>query len=266
MLYGKFTSAVERRGYYPAVVQSGNRYAYCGNMPTAYIDRNGLNITLPDFSDNSDPRFTDLQQLTDNILIVDPLSGQVSILSQTDDEHVQRPTGTNLVRELIANPTETRIVVTPYESKHEQEAVFDNKKNLVGTINMVYYNPDQQSEVLTVKNKQAITPGYIALGHELIHSYRALNGLSTRELGWVYPKWRGEVEVPRRDGKTHQHEVEEFKTVGVPYTTELSKYSNDGIDYVDPSNKCINAFTKNKYTENILRLENLLPMRAGYGE
>ena len=266
MLYGKFTSAVERRVYYPAVVQSGNRYVYCGNMPTAYIDCNGLNITLPDFSGDSDSRFTNLQQLTDDILTVDPLSGLVSILSQTDDEHVQRPTGTNLVRELIADSRETRIVVTPYESEHDQEAVFDNKKNLVGIINMVHYNPNQQSKVLTVKDKLAETPSYIVLGHELIHVYRSLNGFSTSEFGWVYPKWRKEVKVPKYEGKIYQHKVEEFETVGVPYTTELSKYRKNNIDYVDPSNECINAFTKNKYTENMLRLENLLPMRAGYGE
>ncbi len=42
MLYGKFTSTVERRVYYPAVVQSENRYVYCGNKPTNRIAPFGL--------------------------------------------------------------------------------------------------------------------------------------------------------------------------------------------------------------------------------
>ena len=46
MLYGKFTSAVERRVYYPAVVQSGNRYAYAGGNPVVAIDSNGLEIVI----------------------------------------------------------------------------------------------------------------------------------------------------------------------------------------------------------------------------
>lgn len=48
MLYGKFTNTVERRVYYPAVVQSGNRYVYCGNKPTRYLDKNGLDAILID--------------------------------------------------------------------------------------------------------------------------------------------------------------------------------------------------------------------------
>ena len=48
MLYGKFTSAVERREYYPAVVQSGNRYAYAGGNPVRYYDPSGLVVTAWD--------------------------------------------------------------------------------------------------------------------------------------------------------------------------------------------------------------------------
>ena len=53
MLYGKFTSAVERRVYYPAVVQSGNRYAYCGGNPVAYTDSIGLDKDLDDYINNN---------------------------------------------------------------------------------------------------------------------------------------------------------------------------------------------------------------------
>ena len=42
MLYGKFTSAVERRVYYPAVVQSGNRYVYAGGNPVRFYDPSGM--------------------------------------------------------------------------------------------------------------------------------------------------------------------------------------------------------------------------------
>lgn len=41
MLYGKFTSAVERRVYYPAVVQNGNRYVYCSANPIRFTDSHG---------------------------------------------------------------------------------------------------------------------------------------------------------------------------------------------------------------------------------
>lgn len=50
MLYGKFTSAVERRVYYPAVVQSGNRYAYGINNPVCNTDRTGLAVHVGEFS------------------------------------------------------------------------------------------------------------------------------------------------------------------------------------------------------------------------
>ena len=45
MLYGKFTDTVEKRVYYLAIVQSGNRFAYCGNNPIGWYDPRGLVVT-----------------------------------------------------------------------------------------------------------------------------------------------------------------------------------------------------------------------------
>ena len=64
MLYGKFTDTVEKRVYYPAVVQSGNRFTYCGNNPIGWHDPWGLVVSEWDKKHLTEEEIRDIENCT----------------------------------------------------------------------------------------------------------------------------------------------------------------------------------------------------------
>ena len=250
-----------------SIMQANTLYAYCGNCPVIFVDSSGHDITLPGITDQEDPRFIALQQLTDDELTVDFLSGQVSLKQQASEEHMTKPTGTNLIREVLNHPEMVEIITTDGGSRKIPVGYYDEKNDKLYTNIVIEYNPNQKGKVPTVKG-MLDTPNYIVLGHEIIHAYREQNNLMSapNEKGWVYPLWEDDIPilwVTLEDGTTTLYfdDVEELQTVGLPYTkgTNVSLKST-----VDKSNKCNNAFVKYDYTENALRVENQIPIRTRY--
>ena len=239
-----------------------NWYAYAAGNPVRYSDPSGLFIVLTGIEDESDERFVALQQLTDDTLKVDFLSGHVSIGTQMSDEHVLRPTGTGLLREIIASNQGVEIIFTKGGSITEMIQVTDDCGNISYTDIVIYYDPNQSGFTPTARGVSK-TPGYIIMGHELIHAYRGLNRTFVPQgAGFVYPLWEDEIYV---GNKKKGDDIEELETTGLPYTTftETTKIDKDTLS-VSKFNPCQNAFTGNTYTENALRAENLLPLRFRY--
>ena len=61
--------------------------------------------------------------------------------------------------------------------------------------------------------------------------------------------------------------IEELQTVGVPYFYNSNAQVDlgvEGLPYWNKRNKYYNAFTSLKYTENALRVENMVPIRLRY--
>ena len=65
MLFGKFTSSAMRSVYYPAIVQSANRFAYCLNNPIGWYDPWGLVVTAWDKINCTSDELALLQELTE---------------------------------------------------------------------------------------------------------------------------------------------------------------------------------------------------------
>ena len=238
-----------------------NWYAYAAGNPVRYSDPSGLFIVLTGIEDESDERFVALQQLTDDTLKVDFLSGHVSIGTQMSDEHVLRPTGTGLLREIIASNQGVEIIFTKGGSITKMIQVTDDCGNISYTDIVIYYDPNQSGFTQTARGESK-TPGYIIMGHELIHAYRGLNRtLVTEGQGVVYPLWEDEILVK---DKNDVYDIEELETTGLPYTTFTTDTRFEKNSSVSKFNPCQNAFTGNTYTENALRAENLLPLRFRY--
>jgi len=268
MLYGKFTNTVERRVYYPAVVQSGNRYAYCGNMPIKYTDTSGYSILLTGTEEEREISFSQLQKLTDDTLTYDRSTGWVTI--ETFSTNVLRPDGTKLVSDLILNDefelTISRVNLendgcyTDYGTNGALIKMNDwTEKADSGWYYMVWEGDnklkfDESTKTFSSEGHVKAEPhgevAYIILGHELLHATHHMNNDFPSDSLPV--RYFNKATLSFEDDyKERFNSAEEYRTTGISYRLPNSSnpyktYHPEGI------------------TENSLRAENGLRIRIIY--
>lgn len=224
-------------------------YAYCAGNPVRYVDPDGKKIKV---TGNSQSVLSQLQKLTNNHLVIEK-DGMVSIGSGKENVGKSLTKGTALVSNLVNSDKVVTIngsnkgsnyesidygkygADTPMQQKQLRERgyggeAFDSRINL---------NLSEKDDVLTASAKKNGSPEltdqefHIALGHELVHAYRTMNGLTAKGIG----KYRIQG---LDEGNFTQAPYEELYTVGI----------------MNPLN-CI-------YTENYLRLEQGYTYRLKY--
>ena len=135
-----------------SIMQANALYAYSGNNPIMFVDPFGTTVTLTGITSEDDPRFVALQELTDDELTVDFLSGQVSIVTEAEGEELIRPTGTNLVRDLVNDEEVLQVVLTDGVSEATAATIYDENGNMVGLDNFIInFNSNQDGSVMTIK-------------------------------------------------------------------------------------------------------------------
>ena len=213
-------------------------YAYCAGNPVKLIDPDGEKLVLAGNRQERMKVLKFLQKLTNDNLFVNRKTGMVTIGGKRwDNRNKNLKTGTSLLRDVINNKHTTTI----YQNTDEERSSIALEpwgrkefKHPAGTLpgSDVQIDIDLSPTTNTVRNpktnrsENGYTPAEITLGHELIHSLRYMEGISTSEKE-DYKYTDGAYLVTEKS----QH-VEELQTIG------LGRYRN-----------------KYRYTEKMLRRE-----------
>ncbi len=214
-------------------------YAYCLNNPVSNIDPDGRKIVLTGNRAQNLAVLTELQKLTNDQLAVKRHSGVVFIRKHGNyyNKDLQLTKGTELISELVNHRRTMEIEAGEFNKEADKYPL--DAVNGKGTNVKVSYNSENLPIILTQDRKsgkslyEKILP-HIALGHELIHGLRAMNGVASSNNKNEKYQYRD------TDGEVYQTtaSTEELETVGI-----TGNY---------------------RYTENMLREEEKLNERLRY--
>ncbi|WP_232211119.1 RHS repeat-associated core domain-containing protein, partial [Prevotella conceptionensis] len=222
-------------------------YVYCAGNPVKLIDPDGEKLVLAGNRQERMKVLKFLQKLTNDNLFVNRKTGVVTIGGKRwDNRSKNLKTGTSLLRDVINNKHTTTIY---QNTDDERSAIALEKwgrkefKHPTGSLpgSDVQIDIDLSPTTNTVRNpktnrsENGYTPAEITLGHELIHSLRYMEGISTSEKE-DYKYTDGTYLVTEK-----KQSVEELQTIG------LGRYRN-----------------KYKYTENMLRREHNFQQRLSH--
>ena len=228
----------------------GNWYTYCANNPVRFTDPSGLIITSTEA--DSKTIIPLLRELAGNSLEFKYEDGQIKITKTYDTKnHV----GQTLVSDLINSSETVNVNVGGIELTNDDGTTSMNTWCMYNATDtdpiQVYIDPDdtlglgtrgtyvRQSDGTVIEED---IPNFIHFGHELVHSWRDINGLFVNS-------WDEVGLIPYDDPRLWREE--ELQTMGINYTV-------NGI-------AARNYSTYNGIiSENGLRLENELNTRVSY--
>lgn len=223
-----------------------NWYVYCNNNPINFIDPLGLKIEIKGTSNQQSAMFEQLQLLTDDKLIFNSRTGNVSYKAS---DSVEREVATNLVRDIIDNDIKVGMI---FNNEPMYKSIFgtataskyDSKGDI--TVLDIYFDteftPGVWSYIENEGYQEVALPAFMCLGHELVHVIRRMTGVQ-RE-----PHIKGYYVGGPQPGKTLLRVAtpEELETSGIDYYKAIYG-SLVSAKYVEAS--------KFYYSENALRLE-----------
>ena len=208
------------------------------NNPVNSIDPDGRKIVIAGNREQRLRVLTELQKLTNDKLGV-KYNGVVTIMANgTKNRGMKLTAGTSLISELVGH--KRTVEITPGNRYREFGKYRRDEFNGKGTDTEVWYDFDTPVSTIarnrkTGKRTKENIPPHIALGHELIHAYRGMNGDAKDPNSMtLYKDTECFINAP----------IEELETTGI---------------------KAIDDCTRNyKYTENKLREEESLNERLRY--
>ncbi|MDE5987425.1 MAG: hypothetical protein K2H16_09155, partial [Prevotella sp.] len=216
-------------------------YVYCMNNPVNSIDPDGRKIVIAGNREQRLRVLTELQKLTNDKLGVHRKHGTVIIMTRgTRNTGRKLTAGTSLISELVDH--EKTVSIIPGDSYRERGIYRKDELNGKGSNAKVWYDFDTPVPTIvrdrkTGKRIKENIPRHIALGHELIHAHRSMNGVAkdmNKMTQYSYEGMGGILDAP----------IEELETTGI---------------------KDIDGSVRNyKFTENKLREEENLNERLRY--
>ena len=216
-------------------------YVYCSNNPICIIDPDGKRLVLVGSYAQRMSILQVLQKLTNDNLLMNRRTGVVYLSgkSRWSNRNKKLSVGTSLVRDIIANNHILKIQNSDEENKETPNDGTDGRIKGKGTDATVYFNEESGTAISVANKKGNASPGnnvaFSALGHELIHGLRDMEGVASKneKIIYTFKNWRGnfvESVAP----------IEEIITTGLPIKKSY------------------------KYTENKIRREHGLPIRVSY--
>ncbi|MBQ9985817.1 MAG: hypothetical protein IJP38_05870 [Oscillospiraceae bacterium] len=236
-----------------------NWYVYCENNPVNRIDPSGLQVVLMGSQDENQSLFNHMQSLTrDELSYEIDEYGQWRVFYEAVDG-IKYNAGTELIREVIDNIYTSWIYVDNAKGSGAKPIIRQNASNpKQGTGAIIRINTTEQKDFALVEridgaaSNQAI-PTNIALGHELIHAARWMNGGfieydSSNKSDYVYYGYESDSYGNLAYSFAP---AEELSTVGI-------SYDQGYMPFVTSNGTVI--------TENILRQEQGYAKRVRYVE
>ena len=152
-------------------------YVFCADNPVNIIDPDGKVLQIDGDWRTRMTILKELQRLTNDNLHIDK-QGYVTLYGNKrwDNRHKKLTLGTNLVRDIISHKGK----MTIHLSNDENQEYPNRNSSIPGSD--VYFNPIRRTQV-TVADKNGNASSFnnmpfLALGHEMIHGFRDMNGVS----------------------------------------------------------------------------------------
>ena len=215
-------------------------YVFCANCPINIFDPNGKKLVILGNKDQMLSILTVLQKLTNDNLRIDFQTGKVTLTGNNrwDNRNKKLTTGTNLIRGIINNKYLLTIREVKGDDLNEEFATnTNNSRNGIGTDAIINFNKDRGTPITVEgENGYAISANnisFLALGHELIHGYRDMIGISApyKRARYTFKNWQGQNTLD-------EALLEELITTGI-----IGNYN---------------------YTDNKIRVEQGFPKRIKY--
>ena len=214
-------------------------YVYCSNNPICIIDPDGKRLVLVGSYAQRMSFLQVLQKLTNDNLLMNRKTGVVYLSGKPrwSNRNKKLSVGTSLVRDIIVNNHTLKIQMSGGKNQEDATNKTNGRTRGKGSDATVYFNEDRGTSIGVADKKGNASPGnnvaFSALGHELIHGLRDMEGVASKggEVIYTFKNWQGRF-VERKDYP------EELITTGLPYKESY------------------------KYTENKIRKEHGLPVRV----
>ena len=215
-------------------------YVFCANCPINIFDPNGKELVILGNKDQMLSILTVLQKLTNDNLRIDFQTGKVTLTGKNrwDNRNKKLTTGTNLIRGIINNKYLLTIREVKGDDPNEEFATnTKNSRNGIGTDANINFNKNRGTPI-SVEGKygystHANNTSFLALGHELIHGFRDMKGISApkKKVKYTFKNWQGQNTLD-------EALLEELITTGI-----IGNYN---------------------YTDNKIRVEQGFPKRIKY--
>ena len=215
-------------------------YVFCANCPINIFDPNGKELVILGNKDQMLSILTALQKLTNDNLRIDFQTGKVTLTGKNrwDNRNKKLTTGTNLIRGIINNKYLLTIREVKEDALNKEFATnTNNNRNGIGSDAIINFNKDRGTPITVEgENGYAIPANnisFLALGHELIHGYRDMIGISAplKKARYTFKNWQGQNTLD-------EAMLEELITTGI-----IGNYN---------------------YTDNKIRVEQGFPKRIKY--
>ena len=237
-----------------------NWYVYCGNNPIAFVDPNGLTITLIGTDEERKKSLEQLQMLTNDELYMDPETGVVTIV-ENGNMNIDKTLiiGSEMIFNMINNSEFDGQIQRSYLENNGCWVEYTDGGAIITMNDWAeeggnwFYEVSNEKGEIIYEDHQNVS--YIILGHELIHATHHMNDTVADSSRVVY-RYTDEGLVA--DIRNDMNMSEEYNTTGLYHVVELPNPNGD---------MAIRKFHipwPGSFTENALRAEHGLRNRVAY--
>ena len=197
-------------------------YVYCAANPIKLVDPDGKKLVLAGSYKERMAILKVLQGLTNDNLLMDRKTGVVTIGGKRwSNRNKNYKVGTALVRDVINDKRTTTVQV----SKKKNETIPENRNDAYlrgtnSTINVTLRPKENCVDAGSGYDKNEYTSPEIILGHELIHAYRNMKGISinTSITKPITTRYRGDAK-----SNTADERIDELQTIGIGYNFKYTE-------------------------------------------
>ena len=215
-----------------------NSYCYTGNNLIKFVDPDGQKIVLVGTYKEKMKTLSNLQQLTNDNLIMNRATGIITIGKRRwGNRNSNFSAGTKLIQSIVKSKRTVDIEVNSNGDNKFHSIYRQNAYNGTGTDARITYAPNQKhsSETLVRNSKDGksiyeASPVIMNIGRELVHAKCAIYGRQASDGSNSNEEALGHYSVMRPNGESFMitDKLEELQTTGIKSTFINSKRATSG--------------------------------------